>query len=92
MASRTHSAHGRQSLNRLAVSATVHCLTGCAIGEVLGMVLATWWGWANGPSIALGRGARVLLRLPADQPAAAPRRDPLRAAVRSRSRPTRSRS
>jgi hypothetical protein len=42
-----------QSLTRLAVSATVHCLTGCAIGEVLGLVLATWWGWSNGPSIAL---------------------------------------
>jgi hypothetical protein len=41
------------SLTRLAVSATLHCLTGCAIGEVLGMVLATWWGWSNGPSIAL---------------------------------------
>ena len=38
---------------RTAVSATLHCLTGCAIGEVLGMALATWWGWANGPSIAL---------------------------------------
>ena len=38
---------------RIAVSATVHCLTGCAVGEVLGMVLATWWGWGNGPSIAL---------------------------------------
>ena len=38
---------------RTAVSATLHCLTGCAIGEVLGMVLATWWGWANGPSIVL---------------------------------------
>jgi len=36
-----------------AVSATVHCLTGCAIGEVLGMVLATWWGWGNAASIAL---------------------------------------
>jgi uncharacterized protein DUF4396 len=36
-----------------AISATVHCLTGCAIGEVLGMVLATWWGWSTGPSIAL---------------------------------------
>ena len=32
------------SLNRTAFSATVHCLTGCAIGEVLGMVLSTWWG------------------------------------------------
>ena len=29
---------------RTAVSATLHCLTGCAIGEVLGMVLATWVG------------------------------------------------
>jgi len=36
-----------------AISATLHCLTGCAIGEVLGMVLATWWGWSNLPSILL---------------------------------------
>lgn len=42
-----------QGLTRLAVSATLHCLTGCAIGEVLGMVLATWWGWSDGASIAL---------------------------------------
>jgi hypothetical protein len=40
-------------LTRSAVSATLHCLTGCAIGEVLGLVLATWWGWSNGPSIVL---------------------------------------
>lgn len=40
-------------LNRLSLSATVHCLTGCAIGEVLGMVLATWWGWHDAASIAL---------------------------------------
>jgi hypothetical protein len=38
---------------RTAVSATLHCLTGCAIGEVLGMVLATWWGWPTWPSVAL---------------------------------------
>ncbi|MGZ4452821.1 MAG: DUF4396 domain-containing protein [Nocardioides sp.] len=38
---------------RTAAQATLHCLTGCAIGEVLGMVLATWWGWSNDPSIAL---------------------------------------
>ena len=44
---------GAPSLNRLAVSATTHCLTGCAIGEVLGLVLATWWGWAVLPSIGL---------------------------------------
>lgn len=41
------------SLNRIAASATLHCLTGCAIGEVLGMVIATWLGWAAAPSIAL---------------------------------------
>jgi len=38
---------------RTAVSATLHCLTGCAIGEVLGMVLGTWWGWGDGASIVL---------------------------------------
>src|SRR3712207_8730629 len=32
------------SLNRLAFSATAHCLTGCAIGEVLGMVIGTALG------------------------------------------------
>jgi uncharacterized protein DUF4396 len=41
------------SLDRVAFSATAHCLTGCAIGEVLGLVLATWWGWGNTASIAL---------------------------------------
>jgi hypothetical protein len=38
---------------KTAISATLHCLTGCAIGEVLGMVLATWWGWGDVASIAL---------------------------------------
>jgi hypothetical protein len=41
------------SLNRLALSATIHCLTGCAIGEILGMILATWWGWGDVASIVL---------------------------------------
>ena len=41
------------SVNRLAVQATNHCLTGCGIGEVLGMVLATWWGWGAAASVAL---------------------------------------
>jgi Domain of unknown function (DUF4396) len=55
MASPVDSRHAapRQSLNGLALSATIHCLTGCAIGEVLGMVLSTWWGWGNVASIAL---------------------------------------
>jgi hypothetical protein len=48
-----HQPERRQALNALALSATVHCLTGCAIGEVLGMVLATWWGWGDVASIAL---------------------------------------
>jgi hypothetical protein len=42
-----------RGLNRLALSATVHCLTGCAIGEVLGMILSTWWGWGSAASIIL---------------------------------------
>ncbi|MGZ8392816.1 MAG: DUF4396 domain-containing protein [Gemmatimonadales bacterium] len=41
------------SLNRLALSATVHCLTGCAIGEVLGMVIGTALNWSNASTIAL---------------------------------------
>ena len=45
-----------ESLTRTAISATAHCLTGCAIGEVLGMVLATWWGWADLPSLVLAIG------------------------------------
>ena len=41
------------ALNRLAFSATAHCLTGCAIGEVLGVVIGTALGWGNAPTIAL---------------------------------------
>ena len=41
------------SLNRTAFSATLHCLTGCAIGEVLGMVIGTALGWSNLSTIAL---------------------------------------
>jgi hypothetical protein len=41
------------SLNRVAFSATAHCLTGCAIGEVLGMVIGTALGWGNVATIAL---------------------------------------
>jgi Domain of unknown function (DUF4396) len=40
------------AVNRLAVSATTHCLTGCAIGEVIGMAIATAFGWGNLASIA----------------------------------------
>jgi hypothetical protein len=42
-------------LNRSALQATVHCLTGCAIGEVLGMVIAT--------ALALGDAASIVLAI-----------------------------
>lgn len=37
----------------MAVQATLHCLTGCAIGEVLGMVIGTALGWENLPTTIL---------------------------------------
>jgi hypothetical protein len=59
MSTHAHSAHRdglsapTPSLNRLAFSATVHCLTGCAIGEVLGMVIGTALGLSDLATIAL---------------------------------------
>ncbi len=44
---------GRGSLNALALSATLHCLTGCAIGEVLGMVIGTAMELGDLATIAL---------------------------------------
>ena len=41
------------SLNRLALAATLHCLTGCAIGEVLGLVLGTAFGLGTGATMVL---------------------------------------
>jgi hypothetical protein len=38
---------------RVALSATLHCLTGCAIGEVLGMVIGTAAGLSNGTTVVL---------------------------------------
>jgi hypothetical protein len=41
------------SLDRLALSATLHCLTGCAVGEILGLVLGLALGVGSAASIAL---------------------------------------
>ena len=50
----SHTSHPpARSLNALAFSATVHCLTGCAIGEVLGMVIGTALGFSDFATIAL---------------------------------------
>ncbi len=55
------------SIDRLAFSATIHCLTGCAIGEVLGLVIATQLGWhdAAGDRPRDRPGVRVRLRVDA---------------------------
>jgi len=37
----------------MAADATTHCLTGCAIGEILGLVIATQLGWGNAASIVV---------------------------------------
>ena len=55
-----HGGHAGESLNRLAASATNHCLTGCVLGEILGMVIATALGWGNGASIGLAVGLAFL--------------------------------
>ncbi|MEU3073652.1 DUF4396 domain-containing protein [Streptomyces laurentii] len=47
-----HSGHGPASW-AMAAQATLHCLTGCAIGEVLGMVIGTALGWGNLPTMVL---------------------------------------
>jgi hypothetical protein len=51
----THAgAHADSGTSRLAFQATIHCLTGCGIGEVLGLGGATLVGLGNLPSIVLG--------------------------------------
>lgn len=54
-----HHQHGHElpssgrALDAVALSATLHCLTGCAIGEVLGLIIGTALGWSDWPTIAL---------------------------------------
>lgn len=56
----THDDEADGKLNRLALSATLHCLTGCAIGEVVGMFVARALGWGAVSSIALAVGLAFL--------------------------------
>jgi len=51
-----HHEHHRQASGAswaTAAQATLHCLTGCAIGEVLGMVIGTALGWHNAATVVL---------------------------------------
>jgi uncharacterized protein DUF4396 len=52
-----HAHHGsagpEHSLTRQAIDATRHCLTGCAIGEILGVVIGSALGWHNLASVLL---------------------------------------
>ena len=49
-----HDHHGHEgALNAVALSATLHCLTGCAIGEVLGMIIGTALGFSEWGTVAL---------------------------------------
>jgi len=56
----SHAGHGGQSLNRIALVATLHCLLGCAVGEVAGLLIGTALGWSNGATIALAVGLAFL--------------------------------
>jgi Domain of unknown function (DUF4396) len=49
-----------RALNAVALSATLHCLTGCAIGEVLGMVIGTALGFSEWGTVALAVGLAFL--------------------------------
>lgn len=53
MSDSQHEGHSSGVTWAMAASATLHCLTGCAIGEVLGMVIGTSLGWGNVPTVVL---------------------------------------
>jgi len=53
--------HGQaESLNQTAIMATLHCLMGCAIGEVAGMAIGTALGWSNTQTVVLAIGLAFL--------------------------------
>ncbi len=56
----SHSHHQDRSLNHTAAIATLHCLVGCAIGEVAGMVIGTALQWSDAETIVLATGLAFL--------------------------------
>lgn len=52
--------HDMGSTNAMAISATLHCLTGCAIGEILGLMIGTALGLGNLATIAIAVGLAFL--------------------------------
>jgi hypothetical protein len=53
MAAHAHDRGAEPSLNRLSVSATLHCMTGCVLGEIAGLAIGTALGWSDLATIAL---------------------------------------
>jgi hypothetical protein len=53
MEAHAHQHHHHQSQTRVALDATLHCLTGCAIGEIAGMAIGTALGLGNFPTVVL---------------------------------------
>lgn len=51
-----HALNEKMNLNSMAASATLHCLTGCAIGEIIGLIIGTALGWGTIGTIALSVG------------------------------------
>jgi hypothetical protein len=62
----THAHHEHElptsaaAITQMAISATLHCLTGCAIGEVAGFAIGTALGWSDLGTIALAVGLAFL--------------------------------
>jgi hypothetical protein len=48
-----HAGHDMGNVNKMAVSATLHCLTGCAIGEIVGLLIGTALGLSNVATIVI---------------------------------------
>ncbi|GAA5124927.1 hypothetical protein GCM10023339_47250 [Alloalcanivorax gelatiniphagus] len=55
-----HHGHAAGSSNAMAIAATLHCLTGCAIGEILGLMIGTALGLGTLTTIAIAVGLAFL--------------------------------